>query len=41
MLPVWQRIWFISKLKENLEKQTQQQNQTSNRQNPNLFKKSF
>lgn len=41
MLPVWQRIWFIGKLKENLEKQTQQQNQSLNKQNPNLFKKSF
>jgi hypothetical protein len=38
-LPVWQRLWFIGKLKENLETQKQQQNPNS--QNSNIFKKSF
>jgi hypothetical protein len=42
-LPVWQRGWFIGKLKENIEKQKEMQNtQQSNRNsNNNIFKKQF
>lgn len=42
-LPVWQRSWFIGKLKENIEKQKEMQSsQQSNRNsNNNIFKKKF
>jgi hypothetical protein len=42
-LPVWQRTWFIGKLKDNIEKQQQHQNTNPNRQNSsnNIFKKQF
>lgn len=40
-LPVWKRIWFIGKLKDNLEKQIQNQNSNMSNNNNNLFKKSF
>lgn len=42
-LPVWQRSWFIGRLKENIEKQKEMQNmqQSSRNSNNNIFKKQF
>ena len=41
-LPVWKRFWFIQKLKENLEKQNNvNQNPKSLNNSKNIFKKSF
>ena len=43
-LPIWKRIWFIRKLKSDLEKQSQQNNNPLPQQNKrvnNMFKKSF
>ena len=43
-LPIWKRIWFIRKLKSDLEKQSQQNNNPFPQQNKrvnNMFKKSF
>jgi hypothetical protein len=42
-LPVWQRSWFIGKLRENIEKQKEIQNmqQNSRNSNNNIFKKKF
>lgn len=42
-LPVWKRIWFIGKLKEEIENSKQNNNNvpvTNNNKN-NIFKKSF
>lgn len=43
VLPVWQRMWFIGRLKENIEAQKQQLNIDSQSQNStnNIFKKQF
>ena len=44
LLPVWQRSWFIGRLKENIEKQQEAQNiQQGNRSisSNNIFKKQF
>ena len=43
LLPVWQRSWFIGKLKQTLEKQNEMQNMQQNNRNSsnNIFKKQF
>ena len=41
-LPVWKRIWFLRKLKYNLEQEKQNiSSQQSNKNLKNMFKKSF
>ena len=45
-LPVWKRIWFIRKLKHELEKSAELKNNTptqpvNNKRMNNMFKKSF
>tara|TARA_B100001287_G_C22300994_1_gene352824 strand:- start:177 stop:344 length:168 start_codon:yes stop_codon:yes gene_type:complete len=43
ILPVWQRSWFIGRLKQNMEKQKEMLNvqQNSRNSNNNIFKKQF
>ncbi len=46
-LPVWKRLWFIYKLKEDNEKQNEmiknnsQQNSSNSNNNNNIFRKGF